>query len=115
MRSSQLDGNDKGAPFNDFDMGLNATHLISDKPRSKGADLIKSIKLNPTEQQRVPLGSYREDDPPRGFSVEITPDPNPVGSVLTEVVSLGTSKRYRLVLHITNYSVGAVTAEVWRL
>lgn len=115
MHSSQPNSSDTEAPFNDFDMGLNATHLVTGKSHSKGADFIKSVELKPTEQRRIPLGRYGVDCPPKGFSVEITPNPYPAGSVLTEVVSLGTSKRYRLVLHITNYSVGTVTAEIWRL
>lgn len=115
MHSSQPNSNETGAPFNDFDMGLNATHLIADGPRSEAADLIEKIELKPTEQKRIPLGTYREDDPPKGFSVEITPDPNPAGSVLTEVTSLGTTKQYKLILHITNYGIRTVSAEVWRL
>jgi hypothetical protein len=115
MHTSQPSDDDSKAPFNDFDMGLNATHLISDKQRSKEASLIKRIELKPTEQQRIPLGNFKEDNPPKGFSVEITPDPEPVGSVLTEVTSLGTTKEYKLILHITNFGIRTVSAEVWRL
>ena len=112
---ARSDSGDAKAPFNDFHMGLNATHLISDLPRSKGASLIKRIELKPTEQQRITLGNFTEDNPPKGFSIEITPDPNPAGSVLTEVTSLGTTKQYKLILHITNYGIGTVSAEVWKL
>ncbi len=115
MRRSQPDGNNSDAPFNDFDMDLNATRLISDTRHSKGATLIKKVVLKPTEQQRIPLGSFEEDNPPKGFSIEITPDPNPEGSVLTEVTSLGTLKQYKLILHITNYGINTVSAEVWIL
>jgi len=96
-------------------MDLNATHLISDARHSKEARLIEIIELKPTEQQRIPLGTFKEDNPPKGFSIEITPDPNPEGSVLTEVTSLGTSKQYKLILHITNYGINTVSAEVWIL
>lgn len=102
-------------PLNDFDLDLNATHLISNTPRHKQAHLIEKLEVKPSEQRRVALGSFAEDNPPKGFSVEITPDPNPTGSVLTEVTSLGTAKRYKLVLHVTNYSSRAVNTEVWRL
>jgi hypothetical protein len=115
MHDRQPNGDDSKAPFNDFDMDLNATHLISDEPRSKEASLIKRIELEPTEQQRIPLGNFKEDNPPKGFSVEITPDPDPAGSVLTEVTSLGTTKEYKLILHITNYGIRTVSAEVWKL
>lgn len=113
-QSSSRNHEDK-PPFNDFDLGLSATRLISDTPRSKKASLIEKIELKPTDQRRISLGSFTEDNPPKGFSIEITPDPNPEGSVLTEVTSLGTSKRYKLVLHITNYGINTVRAEVWAL
>jgi hypothetical protein len=115
MHSSQPNSSDTEAPFNDFDMGLNSTHLISDLPHSKESSCIKRIELKPTEQQRIPLGSFKEDNPPKGFSVEITPDPSPAGSVITEVTSLGTTKQYKLVLHITNYGSRTISAEVWKL
>jgi hypothetical protein len=102
-------------PFNDFDLDLNATHLISDAPRSKQANLIEKIEVKPSEQRRILLGSFAGDNPPKGFSVEVTPDPNPIGSVLTEVTSVGTSKRYKLVMHIANYGTRTISAEVWRL
>jgi hypothetical protein len=115
MHSSEPSSSDTGAPFNDFDMGLSTTHLSGNLPRSKGASLIQKIELKPAEQQRIPLGSFKEGNPPKGFSVEITPDPNPAGSVLTEVTSLGTTKQYRLILHVTNYGAKTVNVEVWRL
>lgn len=109
------DGLEGKPPFNDFDLSLNATHLINNTPRSKKASLIEEIELKPTNQRRISLGSFTKNSPPKGFSVEITPDPNPEGSVLTEVTSLGTSKRYKLVMHITNYGISTVNAEVWSL
>jgi hypothetical protein len=67
------------------------------------------------EQQRIALGDFTKASPPKGFSVELTPDPNPAGSVITEITSLGTAKHYKLVLHIANYGTKVVTAEVWQL
>lgn len=115
MRSSLPATSDTKTPFNDFDTGLDATRLISDLPRPKRSSLIERIELKPTEQHRISLGSFKEGNPPKGFSVEITPDPSPAGSVLTEVTSLGTTKQYKLILHITNYGVKTVSAEVWEL
>jgi hypothetical protein len=102
-------------PFNDFDLGLNATHLISDTPRSKKANLVEKVEVKPSEQRRILLGNFTGDKPPKGFSVEVTPDPNPAGSLLTEVTSLGTSGRYKLVMHVTNYGTKTVNVEVWQL
>lgn len=115
MRDSLLDDNDSDAPLSDFGMGLDTAHLISDTRHSKEASFIKKVELKPTEQQRILLGSFKGDNPPKGFSIELTPDPNPEGSVVTEVTSIGTSKRYKLVLHIANYGINTVSAEVWIL
>jgi hypothetical protein len=112
MRNSQPD--DDNTDAGDFDVDLNATHLISDARHPKEASLIEVIELKPTEQQHIPLGTFKESNPPKGFSVEITPDPDPADSVLTDVVSIGTSKQYKLVMQITNYSIGNVVAEVWQ-
>lgn len=114
-KQSDKSSHEEELPFNDFDLGLNATHLISDTPRSKKASLIEKIELKPIDQRRISLGDFTADNPPKGFSIKVTPDPEPTGSVLTEVTSLGTSKRYKLVLHITNYSVRTISAEIWRL
>lgn len=102
-------------PFNDFDLGLNNPRLISNTPRSKKASLIERIELKPTDQRRIFLGEYTGDKPPKGFSIEASPDPYPEGSLLTEISSLGTSKHYKLILHITNYGTEPLVAEVWQL
>ena len=116
MSNKQLDSNhEKESPFNDFDLDINATHLISDTPRHRQAKLITENGVKIGEQQRITLGSFTAASPPKGFSIELTPDPNPVGSVVTEVTSLGTSKRYKLVLLIANYGTKAVTAKIWQL
>lgn len=115
MHSNQPNSSDTKAPYNDFDMSFDATHLISGLPHSKGASLVKRLELKPTEQQRLSLGSFKGNNPPKGFSVEVTPDPDPAGSVLTEVTSMGTSEQYKLIMHITNYGVRTISAEVWRL
>lgn len=117
MRSEQPHSDDlnEESPFNDFDLDMNATHLISDTPRDKQAALVEKLDVKPGEQRRIALGSFTKDDPAKGFSVELSPDPEPAGSVVTEVSSLGTSRRYRLVLHIANYGNKTASAEVWRL
>ncbi|HEV2403391.1 MAG TPA: hypothetical protein VGS08_04270 [Candidatus Saccharimonadales bacterium] len=116
MGSKQLhDDCQEKAPFNDFDLDMNAAHLISDLPRHKHANLIGKIEIKPSEQRRVGLGSFTEDKPAKGFSIELNPEPTPADSVVTEVSSLGTSKRYKLVLHIANYGSKTVNAGVWQL
>lgn len=117
MPDKQTDdrNHEENPPFNDFDLDMNTTHLISNVPPHKQAHLIEEIEVKPSEQRRIALGSFTEDNPPNGFSTEITPEPNPAGSVLTEITSLGTSERYRLVLHAANYGVKNVSIKVWSL
>lgn len=117
MSSKQSSNNDHGkeSPFNDFDLDLNATHLISDAPRHRRANFLEKVEVKPGEQQRILLGNFTGDNPPKGFSVEVAPDPNPAGSLLTEVTSLGTPRRYKLILLVANYGTRTIVAEVWQL
>ncbi|HSX06830.1 MAG TPA: hypothetical protein VLG92_03855 [Candidatus Saccharimonadia bacterium] len=103
------------SPFNDFDLGLNVTHLVDNSHRSKKANFIEKVELKPADQRRILLGNFTAGNPPKGFSTEITPDPNPEDSVLTEVTSLGTSERYKLALHIADYGIDTVSAKIWQL
>jgi hypothetical protein len=114
-KQSDKSGHEEDPPFNDFDLGLNATHLISDTPRSKQANLVEKLEVKPSEQRRILLGRFTGDKPPKGFSVEVMADPDPAGSLLTEVTSLGTSRQYKLVMHITNYGTKTVSVKVWQL
>jgi hypothetical protein len=117
MRSEQPDSDDpkEESSFNDFDMDMNASQLITAAPRHEQAALVEKLNVKPGEQRRVALGSFTKDDPAKGFSIDLSPDPTPVDSIVTEVSSLGTPRRYRLVLHIANYGNKTVSAEVWRL
>lgn len=105
----------KESPSNDSGLDLNATRLMSNTPLHRRASFLEKIKVKPGEQQRILLGNFTGDKPPKGFSVEVAPDPNPAGSLFTEVTSLGTTKRYKLVLHVTNYGTKPVVAAVSQL
>lgn len=118
MRSEQSNGGDlkeKESPFNDFDLGINATHLVSNASRNKQAALIEKVDVKPREQRRVALGSFSKDKPAKGFSIEVKPDSVPEDSVVTHVAALGTPEEYRLVMHIANYGTKTVSAEVRQL
>lgn len=101
--------------FNDVELDRSKTHRIGAVPRPKSADLIEKLELKPREQRHISLGSFVGDDPPKGFSVEVAPDPDPTDSVRTEVTSLGTPRQYRLVMNISNDGAKTVSAAVWRL
>jgi hypothetical protein len=96
------------------------------KPRKQGkrsrlrsqnisSELIGKIRVKPHEQPRLSLGSYTTDQPPKGFSIEIHPDPEPKESIVTEITKMGITRRYELILHVANYGNKAVTAKVWQL
>jgi hypothetical protein len=73
------------------------------------------IKVEPRQQKRVTLGSFTSKKIPRGFSIEILPDPDPTDSVATEIISLGTASRYKLILQLANYGSKAVKVKIWQL
>ena len=103
------------SPFNDLDSTANADYLTTDIARPKNAISIERLEIKPSNQQRVPLGSFTEANSPKGFLVELDPDPIPTDSVVTEVTKLGAHGRYTLYLLVANYGTESVQAEVWRL
>jgi len=116
MPSNQLKDDQKTkAPFNDYDLETKKGALISRFTPHSPAEFIEKIEVKPGQQCRLYLGNYGESNPPKGFSVELNPDPVPANSVVTEVSSLGMSQHYKLILHIANYGTKTITAEVRRL
>lgn len=93
-----------------------AGSIIKDIPRPKSASFIRRLEVEPSEQERIPLGNFTDNSEPKGFLVEIDPDPSPADSVVTKVTSLvGGADRYSLHLHIANFGLRKITAEVWQL
>jgi hypothetical protein len=81
----------------------------------KNAVFIEKLLVKPTDQRQIPLGSFTEENAPKGFLVEVDPDPTPVNSVVTEVTSMGGHNRYTLFLHVANHGTKPAHVEVWRL
>jgi hypothetical protein len=92
---------------------LDATHLITNGPGHVFTQLKGTITVKPREQSRMSLGTFNDTKPPKGFSIEVNPED--AESVVSQITSLGTSKRYELILHIANYGDVVVDAEVWSL
>lgn len=105
----------KDPPLDALRSDIEANYLITDAPSSTRARFIEKVEVRPQQQSRIFLGSFTADNPPKGFSIELSPDPEPPGSVVTEVTNLGTSKKYELVLHVANYGNKSAVAEVWQL
>jgi hypothetical protein len=79
----------------------------SEQPLSK-------VEVKAHEQPHVSLGTFTEANPPKGFSIHLTPDPDPE-AIITKVVTLGNEKKYELILHIANYGNKTVNAKIWPL
>jgi hypothetical protein len=111
VSGKQSKDSDKEPP--DMDVA-NVTSLIKDDS-VHDTEPTNEIKVRPQEQQRISLGSFTATKPPKGFSVGFAPNPDPAGSVVTEITSLGSDSKYELVLHLANYGNKTVTAKVWQL
>ena len=76
---------------------------------------IAEIEVKPDENPTISLGIYTEHNPPKGFSVEIAPDPSPIDSIISTISSVGTPRQYELILSIINNSGKTISAEVRKL
>jgi len=76
--------------------------------------LLGELKIKPQGQERLLLGSFTAGSL-KGFSVELTPQPDPEDAVVTHIANAGTAEEYKLLLHVINYGAKTVTAKVWQL
>jgi hypothetical protein len=97
-----------------LDKATDAADLVRGS-RTHDSKPINKLEVKPQERQHISLGNFTAAKPPIGFSVGVAPDPDPVGSVMSEIESLGTPDSYELILHLVNYSDATVTARVWQL
>jgi hypothetical protein len=89
---------------------------VSHRARSTNpaGDLIGKLQIKAHEQPHISLGNFTSVHPPKGFSIHITPDPDPE-AIVTQVTTLGSDREYELILHIANYGNKTVNAKVWPL
>jgi hypothetical protein len=76
---------------------------------------IGKLRVGRAEQLQMSLGVFGDDRPAKGFSVEVSPDPTPEESVVTEIIAMGSPSRYELFLTVANFGDKPITAEVWRI
>lgn len=74
-----------------------------------------TISIIPGEQRRITLGEYTHRNAPKGFEIDFNPEPKPLGSVETQVIHIGSAKKYKMVLFIANFSSQPVTVTVRQL
>lgn len=80
----------------------------------KSAYAMANIEVRPTEQPHVSLGEYTSSETPIGFALYIEPDPEP-DAIVAQIMRVGSTKSYELVLHVANYGNKTVNVEVWPL
>ena len=73
---------------------------------------IVEIEVKPHDELDKSLGIFTDAKPPKGFSIEISPDPEPSDSVITRIMSLGPAEQYELMLHIVNQGNQAANVTV---
>ena len=76
---------------------------------------IGRLHVAPQQQIQMSLGVFGTHRPLKGFSVNINPDPDPDESVVAEILSTGSDKRYELILNVANFGDHAVIADVWQM
>lgn len=82
---------------------------------TKIGGIIGALEVDPGDKKWFQLGFYTAKNPPKGFYTEVSSGSRPVDSVVARIVSIGTDKRYRLVLHVANFSDQAITVKIGRL
>lgn len=82
---------------------------------NEGGEIIGNLEVGPRDQDRIELGVYTADDPPKGFYTEVSPKPSSSNSVVTRITSLGTDKQYKLILHVANFSDETVLVKIGKL
>jgi len=90
-------------------------HLATNRQSTIFTKYIGKLEVKPQQQPKISLGVFGADSPAKGFSVEFSPEPESSESLVTQVAYVGTSKRYELILHITNYGSKTVDAKIWQI
>jgi hypothetical protein len=87
---------------------LKSSPLVNVRP-------VVTFEVQPKDQSHVSLGDFTRDNPPVGFSLEITPEGNQ-DDVIAQITELSADYNdYELVLHVANDSDEMVSVEVQRL
>lgn len=76
---------------------------------------VGSLQINSGELKRLSLGEYSDRSAAKGFSVDISPEPDMSNLIETNIVTISKNTGYELVLLASNYSTTPVTVEVWSM
>lgn len=91
---------------------LTVHKLPSDK---KLGLLVAEIELRPEEELHIPLGVFNPTSTPKGFSIDVEPNPeeDAIVAQITQIEQNDAAEEW--VLLIANYSTTTVSAAVWQL
>jgi len=76
---------------------------------------INELRVKPKQHPSILLGSFTADNPPKGFSISIHPNPRPANSVSTSVATTGTPDNYKLILRVINNGIKTVGVKVHQI
>lgn len=77
---------------------------------------IGEIEVRPGEQSHISLGVFQEKERLKGFTTELTPEPQDEDAIVTHVARIEKENEgYELILHIANYGNKTVSAEIRQL
>jgi hypothetical protein len=115
MKSTKSDGKKQVLKLDGLSLRENASRVLKNIPRPKNTSFIARLEVKPNEQTVIPLGSFTAKNQPKGFLIEMDPDPNPNDSIVTEVTYHGGKLTNVFDFHIANFGSRTVHAEVWQL
>lgn len=76
---------------------------------------IAEVTVAPQAQQKISLGNFTPSSPPTGFAVQPGTETDQAGSVITELLSLGNTSHYELVLRIANNGTKTEQVKIWQM
>lgn len=84
-------------------------------PSKKNSDVLCRLKVKPHEQLHILLGIFEKARKLNGFVVELTPNPNPNGSVESHISRFDKEAYSTFFLDIANTGTKPILAEVHQL
>ena len=89
--------------------------LVTSGPGHVFDNFVTTVRLKAHESRQLLIGSSNSPIPPKGFAVELKPQKLPANTLVTQITTEGSSRRYDYVLDITNCSDRTVSAQVWQV
>jgi len=85
-----------------------------DKKHVHEGDVVAKVVVVPQQSSRLSLGTYSTENPPVGFSMEFSPEPDPPCAIMANVTPLpsGRGSEYRLLCLLDNYGTRTVTVTI---